>query len=75
MIWSLLAGAITASITLLTLGLAGVLLQFGARNIAGALTMPTPLDDWIRAVVAILLAALAVIAPSATGRVRKGERF
>lgn len=62
MIWSLLAGAITAAVTLLTLGIAGVLLQFGTRNIAGVLTMPAPLGDWIRAVVAVLLAAIAVIA-------------
>jgi len=62
MIWSLLAGAVSAALTLLSLGIAGVLLQFGARSISGVLTMPAPLGDWIRAVVAVLLAAIAVIA-------------
>lgn len=62
MIWSLLAGAVTAALALLTLGITGILLQFGALNIAAAVLQPAPLVDWIRAVVAILLAAIAVIA-------------
>ncbi|MFH1186234.1 MAG: GAF domain-containing protein [Chloroflexota bacterium] len=62
MLWSLFAGAATAALALLTLGIAGLLMQFGALGVAASALQPAPLPDWIRSVVAILLAAIAAIA-------------
>jgi GAF domain-containing protein len=58
LLWSLMAGAITGSLALLTLGFAGILAQTGGVSWAGAASLP----EWLRAVVAMLLATMAVIA-------------
>jgi GAF domain-containing protein len=62
MIWSLLAGAISTIVTLLTLGVAGFLLLFGSLGLNPALTMPGTLGDWVRNILAVLLAAIAIMA-------------
>ena len=62
MIWSLLAGATAAALALVTLGAVGLLLLTRALHIPSAALQPTQLADWIRSVLAILLAAMAVIA-------------
>ena len=62
MIWSLLAGAATAVLTLLTLGIAAILLQLDALGVSGPLAQPAQLAEWIRSIVAILLAGFAIIA-------------
>ena len=57
LIWSLLAGAITGAFALVTLGVAGILAQTGGVSWAGV----AALTDWLRAIVAMLFASMAVI--------------
>jgi GAF domain-containing protein len=58
LLWSLRAGAITGAAVLLTLGITGILAQTGAVSWAGGAGQA----EWLRAVVAMLLASMAVIA-------------
>jgi GAF domain-containing protein len=58
MIWSLIAGAAVSALTLLTLGTAALLLQLAGSPAA----LTVALADWIRSVIAIMLAAIAIIA-------------
>jgi len=58
LLWSLMAGAVTAAVTLLTLGIAGIFAQTGSVLWAGAV----PVSDWLREIVEMLLASVAVIA-------------
>ncbi|HEY5982386.1 MAG TPA: GAF domain-containing protein [Anaerolineales bacterium] len=62
LIWSLFAGVAVAAIALLTLGLAGIWMQFGGLTVNGVLIHPAPLAEWISSVSAIMIAAIAVIA-------------
>lgn len=58
LLWSLRAGAITGAAVLITLGITGIVAQTGAVPWATGATVA----DWLRAVVAMLLASVAVLA-------------